>query len=248
MKIGFVGFGDVNQTLANQLKNKHEIYTSTENRSKNTLKNIKQTKVNHVKKDIELQKYCDLIINATAPKIALKTAKKYSQNYNGLYLDLNNISPITTKKIYNIYKNNFIDGAIIGNVKKLQLLLLSGQKAEKLKFLNETIPIKIVSKKPTEASKLKMLRSTYTKGVTATLKETFNIATKLNIDKQLWEILETTENTNNFKNNSLSRIKNSNKNRKIEEIEEILNFLEYMNISDYDKIMINSTYSKFKKN
>ncbi len=248
MKIGFIGFGNVNQTIAKQLKNKHELYVSTENRSKNTINNIQQAQIKQVKKDTELSKYCDLIINATTPKSALKTAKKHSQNYNGLYLDLNNINPLTTEKINKIFKNNFIDGAIIGNIKNLQLLLLSGQKAEKLKFLNEIIPIKIISKQATDASKLKMLRSTYTKTVTATLKETFTIAKQLNIDKQLWEILETTENTNNFKNNSISRIKNSTKNRKIEEIEEILNFLEYMNISDYDKIMINSTYSKFKKN
>ena len=245
MKIGFLGFGEVNQTLAKQLKNKHELYVSIENRSQNTINKIQKTKIKQIKKDTELTKHCNLIINATTPKSALNTAKKYKK-YNGIYLDLNNINPITTEKI-NKTLNNFIDGAIIGNIKKLQLLLLSGQQAEKLKFLNETIPTKIISKNPTDASKLKMIRSTYTKTITATLKETFNIAEKLNIDKQLWEILETTENTNNFKNNSISRIKNSNKNRKIEEIEEILNYLEYMNISDYDKIMINSTYSKFKK-
>ena len=247
MKIGLIGFGEVNQTLTKQLKNKHEIYISTENRTINTINNIKKAKINILNKETELKNQCDIIINATTPKSALKIATKYSRNYNGLYLDLNNINPLTTEKINTLFKENFIKGAIIGNIKKSQLLLLSGEKTEKIKELFPFIPTKIVSKNPSDVSKLKLLRSTYTKGVTAILKETFEIANEFNLNKELWEILEVTENTENFKNNSLSRIKNSEKDRKTEELKEIINFLEYMNISDYNKIMINSTYSKFKK-
>ena len=248
MKIGFIGFGQVNQTLSEKLKNTHQLYTSIENRSNTTINTIKKAKINYFKTDIELAKNVELLISANTPKSALPTAKKYSKIYNGLYLDLNNINPITTEKINNLFSEKFIDGAIIGNIKKLQLLLISGQETEKLKFLNNIIETKIISKKPGDASKLKILRSTYTKGVSALLKETFDIAKTQNIDKQLWEILEKTENNTNFKENSTSRIKNTEKNnkRKIEEIEEILEFLEYINTSDYNKIMIKSTYSKLK--
>mgnify|MGYP000880606990 FL=1 len=91
-----------------------------------------------------------------------------------------------------------------------------------------------------------MLRSIYTKGVSALLIETFENAN--NLSSQLWDILEITENTD-FKSSSTSRIKNSKKNkkRKNEELNEILNFLKNQNSSTNNLIMTEATKNKFEK-
>ena len=113
MDIGFIGFGKVSQTLTKQLKKQHKIYTSIEGRSEKTIQQAQKSQINILKTNQELQNTCELLINATSPKNALKTAKTY-KNYKGLYLDLNNINPKTTQTIGTIFNKNFINGAIIG--------------------------------------------------------------------------------------------------------------------------------------
>ncbi len=246
MDIGFIGFGKVNQTLANKLTKQYKTYVSIENRSEETIKRIKQTETIKLDSNKQLMEKCDIIISANSPKNALNVAKQFS-NYEGLYLDLNNINPTTTLKIEQIFSNNFIDGAIIGKVENLKLLILSGPKSKKLSiFKNCNIKTNIISDKIGDASKLKMLRSIYTKGVSALLIETFENAN--NLSSQLWDILEITENTD-FKSSSTSRIKNSKKNkkRKNEELNEILNFLKNQNSSTNNLIMTEATKNKFEK-
>ena len=245
MNIGFIGFGKVNQTLAKKLIKNHTLYASTENRSTNTKKAIKKQKIKELPKDTDLIKNCELIISANTPKNAIKTASKFKNKYKGLYLDLNNINPETTLKIEQILNENFIDGAIIGNIKNLELLILAGPSAKKLEFFNNFIKTEIISEKTGDASKIKMLRSIYTKGLSALLIETTQAAKKLNMENQLWTILETTENKD-FKTINKSRINNTEKNktRKIEEIKELNEFLEDINTS---QTMTKSTYKKFKE-
>ena len=248
MDIGFIGFGKVSQTLTKQLKKQHKIYTSIEGRSEKTIQQAQKSQINILKTNQELQNTCELLINATSPENALKTAKTY-KNYKGLYLDLNNINPKTTQTIGTIFNKNFINGAIIGKVTNLTLILLSGPKANQLKFLNENnIPTQVISNQIEDASTLKMLRSIYTKGLSSLLIETFDNAENLKLTKQLWNILEITENED-FKKSSISRIKNSKKSakRKNEELNEILNFLNEKNASEYNQIMTHATKNKFKE-
>ena len=72
-----------------------------------------------------------------------------------------------------------------------------------------------------------MLRSYYTKGVSALLIETFETAQKLGLDNELWDVLALTENRD-FKESSKSRINSSYvfSKRKFEELDELLNFLD----------------------
>jgi 3-hydroxyisobutyrate dehydrogenase-like beta-hydroxyacid dehydrogenase len=249
MDIGLIGYGKVNQTLAKQLKKNHKIYTTIEGRSQNTINNAQKTEINILKTNKELAQKSDLLISANTPSEALKIAQNFSKYYNKLYLDLNNINPKTSQKIAKTLGENYIDGAIIGKVTDLKLLLLSGPQATKLEFLKQNnINIKILSQKIGDASTLKMLRSIYTKGVTALLIETFDNAKQLNLNQELWEILELTENTN-FKSKSTSRIENTKTStkRKNEELKEILKFLENNNTSQYNQIMTKATKNKFKK-
>ncbi|MDR0912876.1 MAG: NAD(P)-binding domain-containing protein [Methanobrevibacter sp.] len=259
MKIGFIGFGEVSFTIAsillkNKSKNKAnvELYSCSENRSEKTKQLMKSIGIKDLKTIENLFKVVDIIISANSPVSALKIAKTYDKNIKKIFIDFNNISPETTNKISNIIGNNFIKGSIIGNIKsKEHIIYLSGEKSEKIEILKDYgLNIKIVGKSPEIASKIKILRSIYTKGVSALLVETLNIAKSMNLE-------ETTLNTiaigecNNFKTKAISRKENSLKNakRKYEEMCEILEYLNGFKDNSYEDIdytMIKSIAKKFK--
>ncbi len=237
MKIGFIGFGKVNQKLAKLLKNEI-LLTSNENRSQNTIKNIKKSKIEVLPtfKDVAIQS--DILFSATSPKTALTTAQKYGKYCKGVYIDLNNISPDTANKISLL--TNFADAAIIGNINKDFTLFLAGENSISLEFLNKYFPVKIISNNIGDASKLKLLRSIYTKSLAASLIETTAIAMDLGIYDELLDTIELTEGKK-FKKSAISRIKNTKINSKRKE-EEMLEILEYF--KDYDLEMSEATLKK----
>ena len=110
------------------------------------------------------------------------------------------------------------------------------------------VNIKVVSDEIGDVSKLKTLRSSYTKGVSALLVETFETAEKLGLSEELWEILALTENRD-FETSSKSRIASSNKKakRKYEELNEVLEFLDDVDKKRKSKIMALATREKFEK-
>ena len=77
-----------------------------------------------------------------------------------------------------------------------------------------------------QASGLKMLRSAYTKGVSALLFESFYAAFQMGLDEILWRYLSQTEGSN-FKDSSVSRLKSStlHSHRRAQEMEEVSKFL-----------------------
>jgi 3-hydroxyisobutyrate dehydrogenase-like beta-hydroxyacid dehydrogenase len=259
LKIGFIGFGEVNSTLLkNFLQGDFEILTSVKDRSEKTKTLLKTTPdINLLKSFEDVASSSDLLISSTTPYSALSVAKRYGVLTNGIFLDLNNISPNITLKIKNIIENtnvnrnnnknnynknndinniSFVKGAIIGKITSNDsIIYLSGEKAKKLAFLkNYGINIKIISENVEEVSFLKMLRSIYTKGTTAILYEVFNISEELGLTKELFETLSITEGEN-FGFQSKSRIKSllESHKRKFEEMDEILEFLKnYYNCSN----------------
>jgi len=56
--------------------------------------------------------------------------------------------------------------------------------------------IEVVSDKIGDVSKLKVLRSSFTKGVSSLLIETFELADKLDLTEDLWNVLSLTEGEN----------------------------------------------------
>ena len=226
MKIGFIGFGKVALNLVGMIKSEDiEFITSFEDRSKETIDNIKKADVNVLDTFIDVAQDSDILISTTSPKSALSVAQKYGKHSTGVYLDLNNISPDTTFKI-NEYAENFVDGAIIGKIDSDNpTLFLSGSDADKLLFLDKFLDVKIISDKIGDASTLKLLRSTYTKSVSAILIESYGLALKHDLGDEFFDVLALTEG-DDFKDKSLSRIINTQNNhkRKCEELEEILDY------------------------
>ena len=238
MKIGFIGFGEVSCQLSRLLENE-ELITSDRNRSEKTVERIIDSNVEILKDFKEVARNSDILISANSPKTAIEVAKKYGNKTDGIYLDLNNINPDTAIKISKLTPN-FIDSAIVGNVKDNPVLYISGNNCNCLEFLEEYINVKVISDKIGDASRLKMLRSIYTKALAATLIETTEIAEDLNLKEELLSTLAINE-CDNFIKKANSRINNtkSSSKRKQEELEEIL---EYFN--EHDLTMSKATLKK----
>ena len=228
MKIGLIGFGKVSQNLMRLIQSDNmEFITSDEKRSSRTVENIKRSNVEILDDFIEVARESDILISANSPANALEVAEKYGGYANGIYLDLNNVSPDTTLKISK-HARNLVDGAIIGKIdSKNPLLYLSGEKSDELLFLNDHIETVKISDRIGDASILKMIRSSYTKSVSALLIESYGLAQKYGLDEEFFNTLNITEG-NDFSEKSLSRIQNTlkSKKRKSEELNEIINYFE----------------------
>lgn len=265
MKFGFIGFGEVSYTLSKLLLAlDFEILSSIEGRSQKTIDLINSLDLTLLDSFKDVAKESDVLISANSPDIALDIAKNYGNLTNGFFLDFNNISPKTVFEIEDILSDDkFIDSAIIGRVNSDELnIYLSGSKAQFLldKIKKEIgskgidinkmdfkINVKLISDKIGDVSKLKMLRSSYTKGVSALLVESFELAEKLDLEEELWEILSLTENRD-FESSSKSRIDSSKKasKRRYEELVEVLYFLDNVDNVDESKIMARATKDKFE--
>ncbi|MBQ2961520.1 DUF1932 domain-containing protein [Methanobrevibacter sp.] len=263
MKFGFIGFGEVSYTLSKILLSYgFEVLTSTEGRSRKTKDLVKSLNLTVLDSFEEVAKESDILISANSPQSALAVALKYGSLTEGIFLDFNNISPNTAKQIENyLTDEHFIDSSIMGRVSSEELhLYFSGRKAEEFvanmrDFIRSNdsnhdvkVNIKVVSDEIGDVSKLKILRSSYTKGVSALLVETFETAEKLGLSEDLWEILSLTENRD-FETASKSRISSSNKKakRKYEELIEVLEFLNDVEDKRKSKIMALATKEKFEK-
>lgn len=214
MIIGFIGFGKVSQNLINLIKSDDIAFVSSfEGRSQKSIEKIKESKVDVLDTFKEVAITSDILISANSPKSALEVAKDYGKYAKGTYLDLNNISPNTTFEISK-YTPNLVDGAIIGKIDSDNpILYLSGKSADKLMFLNEFIDVRKISDNIGDAAILKLLRSSYTKTLSALLIESSQIAREYNLEEEFFDVLSITEG-DEFRVKSLSRINNTLNNSK----------------------------------
>lgn len=244
MIIGLIGFGKVSQNLFNFIKSDNIAFiTSFEGRSESTVQNIKESNIDVFDTFREVAIKSDILISATSPKSALTVAEKYGKYAKGIYLDLNNISPDTIFEIDN-HVENLVDGAIIGKIDSDNpILYVCGEKSDELLFLDEFITTKKISDNIGDVAILKLLRSTYTKSLSALLIETTDISKKYDLEEEFFDILTLTEG-NDFKEKSISRIVNTlnNSKRKSEELEEIIDYF-----SDSDLIMVKSAHKKINQ-
>lgn len=242
MIIGFIGFGRVSENLTKLFKDE-KIISSDYGRSKQSINRMKEANIEILDDFNQVAIESDLLISANSPSQALEVASEYGSKTKGIFLDLNNISPETSEEI-NKTVDNFVDGAIIGKVESSPMIYLSGEKADQLVFLNSYLPVKIISDKIGDASRLKLLRSIYTKTVSTTLIETMEIAKEFNLEKEVLETIAYSEG-DAFINSALSRIKNTknSSSRKEEELEEIISYFKDFN----DLTMTRATYKKLKR-
>ncbi len=251
LNIGFIGFGEVSQTIHNALKKYDDVKltTTADKRSAKTINNIKDSKIVVVEDIKTLSQNSDILISAVTPKNALNVAQEVAPYLNGVYMDINTISPSTIQKILNhIPKNRYVDAALIGKITdKSSYFIISGENTEAVLSLNNYgLKIKKIGDDIGQASQLKIVRSNYTKGVSALLYETFKTAHHLGIDDELLEVLAKTEGKV-FAKKINSRICNSynHSKRRSEELKEINLFLKENDSESV--IMNNATAEIFNK-
>lgn len=244
MIIGFIGFGKVSKNLLELIDAENvKFITSAENRSNSTVENIKEYGIEVLPTFREVGEKSDILISATSPKSSIEVAKNYGKFAKGIYLDLNNVSPETTFEIAN-HVENLVDGAIIGKIDSNNpTLYISGKSASELLFLNEFLNVKVISERIGDAAVLKLLRSSYTKTLTALLVESWQIARSHNLENEFFDVVSLTEG-DDFKEKSLSRIDNTLRNpkRKTEELEEIVSCFD-----DDELIMVRAALDKFNR-
>ena len=249
MKVGFLGFGEVASTISGWLTDGGvEVYTSLENRSPKTQNLARKYEVKICKDNKKVAEISDILISAVTPAEAVNVAREVGKYVKGVYVDINNISPQTVKKALTYIENcKTVDAAIMGGVKKQDILveiIASGSEATQFSSLNRYgLNIKVISPDTGKAKALKMLRSYYTKGVSALLIESLYAAYQMGLDEELLKYLEKTEGPE-FQKSAISRIKNTtyHAERKAQEMDELINFIQ-----DYgNPLMARSTKESFE--
>lgn len=249
MKIGFLGFGEVASTISQALiKNGINVTTSVEGRSIKTQKLAKKTGVNLCHSYKEVAETSDIVISAVTPSSAVKVANEVGKHVKGIYVDINNISPKKAKKALSLIENgNTVDASIIGTIKKGidANIIVSGPCASEFSKLNNFgMNIDVIGKQIGQASAIKILRSSFTKGITALLFETLYCAYKMDIDEVVLKYIAKTE-CEGFKDSAISRINSTavHAKRRYEEMDEVISLIS----ENEDPKMCKATKDVFNK-
>jgi 3-hydroxyisobutyrate dehydrogenase-like beta-hydroxyacid dehydrogenase len=250
MQVGFLGFGEVAATFSSGLKeNGLDIYTCLSGRSPRTVENAVNSGVKLCSTYRELAEKSDILLSSVVPSMAVEVAKKVGKHSRGVYVDINNISPSTVKTALGEIKNGkTVDAAIIGSVKRNGLnvkIIASGNSAEEILRLNQYgMNITVVGHEPGDASTIKLLRSAYTKGVSALLYESLYHSYRLGISTEVLKCISETE-TEDFVESANSRMISASfhAKRRAEEMDEVVEFL-----SEYQNPVMAQATSKFFKN
>ena len=223
-----------------------EVLTSTSGRSERTRKLARDLGVVDCADIREVSRESDIVISAVTPGVAVKIAKEVGDHVRGVYVDINNVAPATVKRaLENIRNGRVVDAAIMGRIGLKVKILASGTAADEFARLNDYgFNIKVVSDCVGDASALKMLRSSYTKGVSALLLETLLAAYHLGLDGSLLDILEETEG-DGFRERAISRVISSafHSRRRYEEMKDVESFLS----ENITPIMSRCTLRTFKR-
>ncbi|MDG3547996.1 DUF1932 domain-containing protein [Methanobacterium formicicum] len=246
MKVGFLGFGEVASTLSEGLLARGvEVSTCLEGRSQRSVELAKSTGVGLVDSLTELVELSDILLSVVVPSEAVSVAAKVGGGFEGVYVDLNNISPGTVKEAFSHIPNGkTVDGAIMGGIKNGlgTPIIASGEFAEDFAEMNQYgMNIEVIGPEPGQASGLKMLRSAYTKGVSALLFEAFYAAYQMGVDETLSRYLAQSEGPH-FPASANSRLTSStyHSQRRAQEMDEVVKFL-----TEYEDPLITSATCEF---
>ncbi|MGZ7159145.1 MAG: NAD(P)-binding domain-containing protein [Methanobacterium sp.] len=249
MKIGFIGVGEVGSTLASGLLNEGiEVCTCIQDRSSKTQKIVEEMDLNLCKSNKELAEASDILISAVNPQSAIKIAQYVGEYVSGIYVDINNVSPKTVKKTLSFIKNGkVVDASIIGAVRKgLNVpIITSGPYADQFAELNNYgMNIEVIGTEIGQASAIKILRSSFTKGISALLFETLYSAYQMGIDQEVLKYISKTE-CEGFEISAASRVISSafHAKRRYEEMDEVIELL----LESEDPKMNKATQDHFKE-
>ena len=178
-KIGVIHPGMMGICVAATVQNSgHEVYWASEGRSPQSRERAEKFNLSDAGSLATLCETCTAIISVCPPHAAEEVAEQVLANsFQGVYLDVNAISPQRTIRIGQLMRKagvDFVDGGIIGFPvweRGQTWLYLSGEKALEAASFCSGGPLEtsIVGDEVGKASALKMCYAAYTKGTTALL-------------------------------------------------------------------------------
>ena len=250
MRVGFLGFGEVASTLSSGLmENGAEICTCLVDRSNRTRRITEKTGVEICESYKFLAENVDILISSVTPSNAVDVASMVGKHTKGIFVDINNVSPKTVNKALGMIENEkTVDASIIGSVLRKGVgvkVIAAGRYAEDFAELNSYgMNISVVGHENGRASGIKLLRSAYTKGVSALLIESLYHGYKMGMDKEVLHYISETEG-NDFMEAAISRIISSavHAERRSEEMEQVVDMLS----ENQDPVMGKATEVFFKR-
>jgi 3-hydroxyisobutyrate dehydrogenase-like beta-hydroxyacid dehydrogenase len=250
MRVGFLGFGEVASTLSiGLMENGAEICTCLVDRSNRTRRITEKTGVEICDSYKLLAENVDILISSVTPSNAVVVASMVGKHTNGIFVDINNVSPKTVNKALGMIENEkTVDASIIGSVVRKGVgvkVIAAGRYAEDFAELNSYgMNISVVGHENGQASGIKLLRSAYTKGVSALLIESIYHGYKMGMDQEVLKYISETEG-NEFMEAAISRIISSavHAERRSEEMEQVVDMLS----ENQDPVMGKATEVFFKR-
>lgn len=254
MKLGILGFGEVGYTFAKGIrkhsKKDYELFAYDVNQSKNWQGELihdraHETNVCLVSCLEELTQRSDVILSVLPALISIQIAWQISSllTPRHLYCDLSSASPNTKRQASEIIQNangRYIDGAIMGSMKTYGFTVpvyLSGENAA---YAHEILThfgmnVQVVSSEIGGASAIKLLRSSFTKGIEALILETFHTANLFKVEDAVLETLSDTFDRESF-HETVNRYLTSSvihADRRVIEAGEVIELLKEAGISPY---------------
>lgn len=263
LKLGLLGFGEVGYTFAKGIMQKGsncEVYAHDLNQNEDwkgdQIRNrAAETNVRLVDSVEELVERTEIILGivpSKAASISAQTVAKYLTSGKN-YCDLSSASPNLKKDAANLFgshKGTFIDGAIMGAMVSYGFqvpIYVAGENAEAVTkdLIGIGFKVTYVGPEPGNASAIKMLRGSFTKGIEALIVETFYAASKYGGENVLLETLSDTFDKESFKE-TVNRYITSDAihaGRRADEVSGVIEFLRQNNI---DPFVATGTYQRLR--
>ncbi len=194
-KIGFLHPGAMGISLAASAQNSgNEAYWISNGRSPETRQRAEEHNLSDLQTLPLLTQTCSVIISICPPYAAEEVAKSVAaQNFDGLYVDANAISPQRALRIQEIVEKagaRFVDGSVIGGpawkANNTWLQLSGGYAQDVARFFCEgPLETNIIGNEIGKASALKMTYAAYSKGTTALLAAILAAAENFDVRNEL---------------------------------------------------------------
>jgi hypothetical protein len=190
MRIGVLHPGNMGAALAGCVDG--QVYWASEGRSRETESRAIEAGIVDLGSMDSMVAAVDVVISVCPPAAAVEVAEQVSgRGFVGLYVDVNAVSPATTRQIGQLFAR-FVDGGVVGpppsssrvsqhappdsmqdegHLSDGTRLYLSGEEASQVAalFAGSAVDARVVGSDPGRASALKMTYAAWTKGTTALL-------------------------------------------------------------------------------
>jgi len=193
--IGILHPGEMGISVAVSAQNSgHAVYWVSQGRSSETVDRAQRHALADLNSLQALCQTCSIIVSVCPPHLAEELATQVvAQPYQGLYVDVNAISPQRAQRIGKTMAKagiQFVDGGIIGGPAwepDATWLYLSGSEAQRIAecFAAGPLETEVIGESVGQASALKMCYAAYTKGSTALLAGVLGAAQGLGVREVL---------------------------------------------------------------